>query len=71
MNRSRATPLSRAAIGRFSSRITASTFSRDDWRGGTIGNRNVSSHSPITAIENFTGPGLDSQKFTCMSPRMR
>ena len=41
------------------------------WRGGTIGSRNTSSHSPIAAIENFTGPGLDSQKFTCMRPSRR
>ena len=35
-------------------------------RGGTIGSRNTSSHRPIAAIANFTGPGLDSTKLTCM-----
>ena len=52
----------RRDIGRPSSFRTPSIFSCDAGRGGTIGSRNTSSHSPIAAIANFTGPGFDSMK---------
>ena len=49
-------------IGRPNAFIAARIFSCDAGFGGTIGSRYVSSHRPIAAIANFTGPGLDSTK---------
>src|SRR3954466_3837613 len=55
-----------ATTGRPKARMVARILSCEAARGETIGNRYASSHRPIAAIANFTGPGLDSMKFTCM-----
>jgi hypothetical protein len=62
-------PALAATIGRPNSRRTLKILSCEAGFGGTIGSRYDSSHKPIAAIANLTGPGLDSMKFTCMTGR--
>src|SRR5262245_27720100 len=59
-----------AGLSKSISLRTRRIFSFDSARGGHIGSRYTSSSSPIAAIAAFTGTGLDSTKFTCISEKI-
>src|SRR5438128_11704298 len=61
----------RAVSNTPSSLRTSRTFVRLLSVIGTSGRRNFSSNSPIRAIAAYTGPGLDSMKFTSISDTRR